>query len=95
MSFLLIVSSVLFVNRIQSTPELLFVLKIYLPSFFLQGITASEDLQEGLCLHLCSSVHVVKVSDEIIRGVFTCSLSDAEACVTAGYATKEVSSYYL
>jgi putative AlgH/UPF0301 family transcriptional regulator len=54
-----------------------------------QGISAARNAQEAVCLHRSTSRAVADVSQEVVEGVFWCSLREAETCVALGHAAPE------
>ena len=54
-----------------------------------QGITAADYMQEAICLHKCTNAEAVRASTEIIKGIYTCSLEQAEILTDEGHATPE------
>jgi putative AlgH/UPF0301 family transcriptional regulator len=54
-----------------------------------QGISAEEYMQEAVCLHRSSSQAVIAKSEEVFKGVYTCSFLSAQECVKQGKASSE------
>ena len=54
-----------------------------------QGISAARSSQEATCLHRSANRAVTDVSQAVVKGVYWCSLREAETCVALGHAAPE------